>query len=129
MGFPVRVTTARFSVKNFVYAEVKEQLVFTFQLFLAAFGGMLGIWLGLSFFSLVRIVAFPTEYILGFLIPRRIHEKFSKIIDPQKNLKLKKKIRSRAFLTVEYLFDFKFDKLHRKVNLQRLITYAGMYWK
>jgi hypothetical protein len=122
----VHVTTARFTVKSFIYAEIEEQLVFTYQQFLAAFGGMLGIWLGLPFFSLVRIIAFPTEFILGFLIPRRIHEKFSKIIDPQKNLKLKKKIRSRAFLTVEYLFDFKYDKLHREVNLQRLFTNAGM---
>jgi hypothetical protein len=125
----VQATTARFSVKNFIYAEIEEQPVFTYQQFLAAFGGMLGIWLGLSFFSLVRILAFPTEFILGFLIPRRIHEKFSKIINPQKNLKLKKKIRSRAFLTVEYLFDFKFDKLQRKANLQKIFTYTGMKWK
>jgi hypothetical protein len=119
------VTVVRISVKDFSYLEIAEQRVFTLQQFLAAFGGMLGIWLGLSFFSLVRIIAIPTEIIISLLM-RRFNEKFSTIIDLQKNPKLRNTVSSRPFLTLEYIFDFKYDELIGGIKLPAILVHAVM---
>ena len=118
-------TLIRISISDFRYAQIQEQLSFTFQEFLAALGGILGIWLGLSFFSIVRILSFPTKFIFGFLL-RRSNLKFSAYIDPKKNIKVKKTTQTRLFLTLEYLFDLKYDEIQRKINLQTLLIYAIM---
>ena len=118
-------TVVSFSVKNLMYAAIIEQRIYTFSQFVPAFGGMLGIWMGLSFFSLVQIVSLPTELILGLFL-RKPNRKLSIIINPENNLKLKKKISSRLFLTFEYILDFNLDNFLREITLQKVVTRTVM---
>uniref|UniRef100_A0A914VSY0 Uncharacterized protein n=1 Tax=Plectus sambesii TaxID=2011161 RepID=A0A914VSY0_9BILA len=67
VGSSINATEAHFNISiwTFEYQIFSETFVWTFESFIAALGGLLGLWIGLSFLLLLRFVITPLLYLVN----------------------------------------------------------------